>query len=145
MNMKLYTYKRKNTFMLLLLAGILLSMYSCQYDTVPIGTIIPIGASAVIQNNWINMRDCSWQSSLFFIILCLSNKSWRITMNKYDWKNVPKWVNFIATDPNGIAYGYEKRPYIILNSMFVGGNYVNIGSSSCNVYWKNSVEERPNV
>ena len=60
-------------FMLLLLVGILFSMYSCQYDTVPIGTIIPIGASAVIQNNWINMRDCSWQSSLFFIILCLSN------------------------------------------------------------------------
>ena len=51
MDMKLYTYKRKNMFMLLLLVGILFSMYSCQYDTVPIGTITPIGASAVIQNN----------------------------------------------------------------------------------------------
>ena len=84
MNMKLYTYKSKNLFMILLLTGILFSMYSCQYEAIPvgtnvaIGTIIPIGASAVIQNNWINIRDCSWQSSLFFIILCLSNKCWRI-------------------------------------------------------------------
>ena len=67
MNMKLYTYKRKNMFMLLLLTGILFSMYSCQYEVVPIGTIVPVGASAVIQNNWINMRDCSWQSSLFLL------------------------------------------------------------------------------
>ena len=72
MNMKLYTYKRKNMFMLLLLAGILFSMYSCQYETVPVGKIIPIGASAVIQNNWINMRDCSWQSGLFFYYLMLN-------------------------------------------------------------------------
>ena len=74
MNTKLYTYKSKNVFMLLLLAGILFSMYSCQYETVPVGKIIPIGASAAIQNNWINMRDCSWQSSLFFVILCLSDR-----------------------------------------------------------------------
>ena len=51
MNTKLYTYKSKNVFMLLLLAGILFSMYSCQYETVPVGKIIPIGASAAIQNN----------------------------------------------------------------------------------------------
>lgn len=46
MNTKLYTYKRstlknykrKNMFMILLLTGILISMYSCQYETVPIGT-----------------------------------------------------------------------------------------------------------
>ena len=37
-------------FMLLLLAGILFSMYSCQYEVVPIGTTIPVGASS-IQNN----------------------------------------------------------------------------------------------
>ena len=56
MNTKLDTYKRKNMFMLLLLTGILFSMYSCQYEFVPVGTTIsvgttaPIGASSV-QNN----------------------------------------------------------------------------------------------
>ena len=43
MDMKLYTYKRKSVFMLLLLVGILFSMYSCQYETVPVGTIVPVG------------------------------------------------------------------------------------------------------
>lgn len=42
MNMKLYTYKRKNVFMLLLLTGILFSMYSCQYEAVPVGTSVPV-------------------------------------------------------------------------------------------------------
>ena len=50
MNTKLYTYKRKNVFILLLLTGILFSMYSCQYEAAPLGTAIPIGASFV-QNN----------------------------------------------------------------------------------------------
>lgn len=49
MNTKLYTYKRKNVFILLLLTGILFSMYSCQYEVVPIGTTAPVGAS--VQNN----------------------------------------------------------------------------------------------
>ena len=56
MNTKLYTYKRKNVFILLLLTGILFSMYSCQYEVVPIGTIVPVGASS-IQNNWMNIRE----------------------------------------------------------------------------------------
>jgi hypothetical protein len=38
MNTKLYSYKRKSMFMLLLLTGILFSMYSCQYETVPVVT-----------------------------------------------------------------------------------------------------------
>lgn len=45
MNTKLYTYKKKNMFMLLLLTGILFSMYSCQYEVVPIGTIVPVGTT----------------------------------------------------------------------------------------------------
>ena len=43
-------------FMLLLLTGILFSMYSCQYEVVPVGTSVPVGASS-IQNNWMNMRE----------------------------------------------------------------------------------------
>ena len=48
MNTKLYTYKRKNMFMLLLLTGILFSMYSCQYEVVPIGTTISVGTTVPI-------------------------------------------------------------------------------------------------
>lgn len=56
MNTKLYTYKRstlknykrKNVFMILLLAGILFSMYSCQYEVVPIGTTISVGTTVPI-------------------------------------------------------------------------------------------------
>ena len=50
MNTKLYTYKKKNIFILLLSTGILFSMYSCQYEVVPVGTTAPVGASS-IQNN----------------------------------------------------------------------------------------------
>lgn len=51
MNTKLYTYKKKNMFMLLLLTGILFSMYSCQYETVPVGTYIPVGIASTTQAN----------------------------------------------------------------------------------------------
>ena len=64
MNTKLYTYKRKNIFILLLLTGILFSMYSCQYETVPVGTSIPIGISPV-QNNWINISSSIYIGGLF--------------------------------------------------------------------------------
>ena len=60
MNTKLYTYKRKNVFILLLLTGILFSMYSCQYEVVPVGTIVPVGASSTLQNNWINISSSTW-------------------------------------------------------------------------------------
>ena len=67
MNTKLYTYKRKNMFMLLLLTGILFSMYSCQYEVVPIGTIVPVGTS--VQNNWINIREGLDAPSLFYYVV----------------------------------------------------------------------------
>ena len=65
---------------------------------------------------------------------------------KYDWSNVPTWVKFIATDSNGIAYGYEGRvkPYIILDGMFVGGNYVSLNTVVSFDDWRDSLEERPN-
>ena len=67
MNTKLYTYKRKNMFMLLLLTGILFSMYSCQYEVVPIGTIVPVGTS--VQNNCINIREGLDAPSLFYYVV----------------------------------------------------------------------------
>lgn len=51
MNTKLYTYRVKGVFITLLLTGILFSMYSCQHEVVPIGTIAPVGASSTIKNN----------------------------------------------------------------------------------------------
>lgn len=31
-------------------------------------------------------------------------------MSKYDWSNVPEYINFIAVDPDGWAYGYKEKP-----------------------------------
>lgn len=31
-------------------------------------------------------------------------------MNKYDWSNVPKDVEFLATDSNGCVFGYDMEP-----------------------------------
>ena len=67
MNTKLYTYKRKNVFILLLLTGILFSMYSCQYEVVPIGTIVPVGTS--VQNNWINISSSIYIGGLFCYLM----------------------------------------------------------------------------
>lgn len=56
MNMKLYTYKDsiksykfKSVIIALLLTGIMFSLYSCQYEVVPIGTTVPVGASSTVQ------------------------------------------------------------------------------------------------
>ena len=73
MNTKLYTYKRKNMFILLLLTGILFSMYSCQYEVVPVGTTIAVGTNAsieaAVQNNWMNMREGFDSFSLFYYLV----------------------------------------------------------------------------
>ena len=67
-------------------------------------------------------------------------------MSVYDWKDVPKWVKFVATDLNEVVYGYENKPYVILDKMFVGGNYIKLKLKPCEIYhWKDSIEERPSV
>ena len=67
-------------------------------------------------------------------------------MSVYDWKDVPKWVKFVATDLNKVVYGYENKPYVILDQMFVGGNYIKLKLKPCEIYhWKDSIEERPSV
>ena len=73
MNTKLYTYKSKNVFMLLLLAGILFSMYSCQYETVPVGT-------SFVQNNWINISSSTWRRWAFLLLCIYWNEFWRDKM-----------------------------------------------------------------
>ena len=62
-------------------------------------------------------------------------------MSKYDWSNVPKEVNWIATDSDGYAYGYIDKPYN-------GGQYwyalkpIYI-KQKCEGNWQDSLEERP--
>lgn len=69
MNTKLYTYKNKNILIALFLALLLFSLYSCQYETVPVGTSVPLGISPV-QNNWINISSSTWRSWAF-LLLCV--------------------------------------------------------------------------
>lgn len=55
MNMKSLNYKSaaltsfriKNLLLIAILTGVLFSMYSCQYETIPIGTIVSVGAKSV--------------------------------------------------------------------------------------------------
>lgn len=68
-------------------------------------------------------------------------------MSKYDWSNVPKEVNWIATDSDGWMSMHVLKPEPILN--------INWIDSSANGYlettegspfygdWKDSLEERP--
>ena len=56
MNTKLYTYKNKNILITLFLTLLLFSLYSCQYEVVPVGTTISVGTSIplgipFVQNN----------------------------------------------------------------------------------------------
>lgn len=51
MNTKLYTYKNKNILIALFLTLLLFSLYSCQYETVPIGTTSPVGVPSTAQTN----------------------------------------------------------------------------------------------
>lgn len=73
---------------------------------------------------------------------------------KYDWSNVPKEVNWIATDADSIANGFVEEPKPVIGNMFdmwISNNdsesYVSI--SLLNSYkfgvmnWQESLEERP--
>ncbi|WP_335987177.1 hypothetical protein [Acinetobacter bereziniae] len=69
-------------------------------------------------------------------------------MTKYDWSNVPKEVKWIATDDNGLTFGYPNKP---VKEMYFGevrwnnekyiplfmGNVGYVGN------WQDSLEERP--
>ncbi|HEY4538143.1 MAG TPA: hypothetical protein VIG45_06790 [Erysipelothrix sp.] len=69
-------------------------------------------------------------------------------MSKYDWSNVPKEVNWIATDADGWKSMHEVRP----NNEFNGWvdstdiGYYMLMIPELNNYkgsWKDSLEERP--
>lgn len=71
---------------------------------------------------------------------------------KYDWSDVPKSVNWIATDSDGVICGYSKEPRIPKNGKIWLCNNEYPDSWICNIYpfqygfcenWKDSLEERP--
>ena len=69
-------------------------------------------------------------------------------MSKYDWTNVPKEVNWIATDSSGSVFGYEVEPeykewgkfmHCTDFLYFPHKNWI----EPFNGDWRDSLEERP--
>ena len=65
---------------------------------------------------------------------------------KYDWRSVPKWVNWIFVDQDGDKFGCDNKP---CNLDGFHGNpsedtweYLEQGCSTDD--WRESLEERPN-
>ena len=63
---------------------------------------------------------------------------------KYDWLEVPDWVNWIFTDQDGDIFGADNKP---CDSDGFHGNPKNdtwyyIGDG-CPIDWQDSLEERP--
>ena len=67
-------------------------------------------------------------------------------MNKYDWSNVPKEVNWIATDADDSVCGYSSKPQqfsLGWNTHYSGNFIAHLITKPFNGYWRNSLEERP--
>ena len=69
-------------------------------------------------------------------------------MSKYDWMNVPSWVNWIATDSSGSVFGYDVEPeykewgkFIHCTDFlyFPHKNWIEPFKGD----WRDSLEERP--
>jgi hypothetical protein len=69
-------------------------------------------------------------------------------MSKYDWSSVPKEVNWIATDSNGVVFGYSSMPEekefgkFMHTSDFLYFPY-NGWMPAYQGSWRESLEERP--
>ncbi|KNY37029.1 hypothetical protein RP89_19645 [Acinetobacter baumannii] len=70
------------------------------------------------------------------------------TQNKYDWALIPEHVNFMATDEDGMAYGWLVEPHIVgnawrnqshLSAFFTLTRRQNPFRGD----WKDSLEKRP--
>lgn len=68
-------------------------------------------------------------------------------MSKYDWSNVPKEVNWIATDSDGWLSMHTQEPKFVEDIHWVDGSddgYFSVRlSSPFKGDWKDSLEERP--
>jgi hypothetical protein len=65
--------------------------------------------------------------------------------NRYDWKSLPDWMNFVAIDENGKAYGYDIEPYTDCGAWHGSGKcYCTTGTLEAGEDWTQTLEERPN-
>ena len=67
-------------------------------------------------------------------------------MTKYDWSNVPKNVNWIATDADGVANGFQTKPHKNPHLMWWSKDEIlqQIGrKQGYQGDWRESLEERP--
>jgi len=69
---------------------------------------------------------------------------------KYDWSNVPHWVNWISTNESGFAFGSEGKPrsgYLHTGFWYGGGKDTFLLWPRENKFnesnWRESLEERP--
>jgi hypothetical protein len=62
---------------------------------------------------------------------------------RYNWVNVPKWVQYQTTDANGDISVYESKPTLCEYAWYPrGGDYFIIGKADP-TDWENSLEQRP--
>ena len=71
-------------------------------------------------------------------------------MIKYDWTNVPKDENWIATDEDGNAFGWVTEPYIEDGEpewntceSYIGNHFISAENNPFKGDWRDSLEERP--
>ena len=66
-------------------------------------------------------------------------------MSKYDWTNVPEWVNWIFTDQDGDVFGCDNKPCNA--DGFHGSPWLDrwelLDEEVDNCNWQDSLEERP--
>jgi hypothetical protein len=63
--------------------------------------------------------------------------------SKYDWINVPNWVNWIATDSDGEVCGFEEMPISYDDYMWYGRKHIYLSFVRPVDNWKESLEKRP--
>ncbi|SSU62123.1 Uncharacterised protein [Acinetobacter baumannii] len=74
---------------------------------------------------------------------------WGEVMSIYDWTNVPKEVNWIATDANGRKYGYVDEPISmnLANCWHSFGKCAPLGFMDTDLngcaIWDQTLEKRP--
>ena len=66
---------------------------------------------------------------------------------KYDWRNIPDWVSYVAIERNGDKFGYEVAPKLHIGGFwakYFGGSIFLDNIGPCE-NWKESLEKRPNT
>ncbi|EMA4466160.1 hypothetical protein ACITSI_000372 [Acinetobacter baumannii] len=93
---------------------------------------------------------------LFFMMREMLNKYIQSNANeepktKYDWSKIPDDVNWVATNENGFAWGYEGKPvsgWLHSGFWYLGGDKGLVYWPDENPYkgeWQESLEKRPEV